>query len=276
MPISRIYNAANATRRKRHLSYGKIETGNCPVFSYGKFNFDYAVNFAGLSLEFEDRNGMYHYKRDIHGWKHEAAVAAQNGSFYLHPIEPLNLPDNVTDFIEIEFKDITIEPEGKTIIFLTMPIEIGVFLEAKNGERALLDIVTFCHPKFSLYGAASRGVVTRYHKSDVYAMPPTVKNYKEGLLRLEIENNTDEWATVGRVVIYQKGLTLYYDETTVSACAKMIVQNNDVADVFGYNMPLHADMVECVQVFEQRKTTPFCNIEGALLDTTFTMDMGMD
>ncbi|MBR5008967.1 MAG: DUF432 domain-containing protein, partial [Methanocorpusculum sp.] len=255
--------------------YSKGESNLGPTFTYGKFNFDYSINFQGLKLGFEDKNGMYNYKRDIVGWKHESNIATQTGTFYLQPIEPLNLPDNVTDFIEIEFKEITIEPEGKAVVFLTIPIEIGVFLEAKNGERNLLDIVTFCHPKFSLYGAASRGVITRFHKSEVYAMPPSVDNYKEGLLRLEIENDTDEWATIGRVVIYQKGLVLYYDETTVCACAKMIIRSSDVADVVGISQPFREGMTESIQVFEFRKTTPFCNIEGALLDSTFTMDMGM-
>ena len=275
MPISRIYTAASASRKKQALSYSKGESKTGPSFAYGKFNFDYSINFQGLKLGFEDKNGMYHYKRDIVGWKHESNIATQTKTFYLQPIEPLNLPDNVTDFIEIEFKEITIEPEGKAVVFLTIPIEIGVFLEAKNGERNLLDIVTFCHPKFSLYGAASRGVITRFHKSEVYAMPPSVDNYKEGLLRLEIENDTDEWATIGRVVIYQKGLVLYYDETTVSASAKMIIRTHDVADVVGIDQPIREEMTESVQVFEQRRTTPFCNIEGALLDSTFTMDMGM-
>ena len=275
MPISRIYNTAAAGRRKRPLSYGKSDAGNSPVFIYGKFNFSYAVNFAGLTLGFEEKNGMYHYKRNIAGWKHESHIAVENGAFYLQPIEPLNLPDNVTDFIEIKFREIMIEPNGKTVVFLTIPIEIGVFLETKNGDRTLLDIITFCHPKFSLYGAASRGVITRYHESEVYSLPPAVRNYQEGLLRLELENNTDEWATVSRVVIYQKGLNLYYDDTSVSACAKMIIQNQDVADVFGVDQPIRDGMTECVQVFEQRRTTPFCNIEGALLDATFTMDMGM-
>ena len=275
MPISRIYTAASASRKKQALSYSKGESKTGPSFAYGKFNFDYSINFQGLKLGFEDKNGMYNYIRDIVGWKHESNIATQTETFYLQPIEPLNLPDNVTDFIEIEFKEITIEPEGKAVVFLTIPIEIGVFLEAKNGERNLLDIVTFCHPKFSLYGAASRGVITRFHKSEVYAMPPSVDNYKEGLLRLEIENDTDEWATIGRVVIYQKGLVLYYDETTVCACANMIIRSSDVADVVGISQPFREGMTESIQVFEFRKTTPFCNIEGALLDSTFTMDMGM-
>ena len=77
------------------------------------------------------------------------------------------------------------------------------------------------------------------------------------------------------MVLYQKGLNLYYDESSVSACAKMIVQSSDVADVFGVDQPIRDGMTECVQVFEQRRTTPVCNIEGALLDATFTMDMGM-
>lgn len=281
MPISRLYNAAAAGRKHRHLTYDKNDSGNFPVFEYGKFSFDKSVDFEGLKLEFvgsangKTQSGFYHYKRDICGWTYESHVSAKNGVYYLQPIEPLNLPDNVTDFIEIQFKEITIEPEGSAVIFLTMPIEIGVFLESNDGERALLDIVTFCHPKFSLYGIASRGVITRFHESEVYAEPPVLKNYQEGLLRLEIENNTREWARIGRVVLYQKGLTLYHDDRTVSACAKMIVQKSDVADVFAYDLAIRDGMTECLQVFESRKTTPFCNIEGALLDTTFTMDMGM-
>ena len=55
----------------------------------------------------------------------------------------------------------------------------------------------------------------------------------------------------------------------------MIVRSHDVADVVGIAQPIREGMTESIQVFESRKTTPFCNIEGALLDSTFTMDMGV-
>ena len=55
MPISRIYNAASAGRRKQALSYSKGESQSGPEFTYGKFTFDYSINFQGLQLGFEDK-----------------------------------------------------------------------------------------------------------------------------------------------------------------------------------------------------------------------------
>ena len=164
--------------------------------------FDYAVNFAGLSISLEQTQGLYHYRRAIGSWVREANISAPNGRMIIHPIEPLYVPDAVTDFLEIRFDEIMIEPNGKTVVFLTFPIEIGVFIESK-GKSDIIDVFTFKSPKYSLYGASNRGVITRWHQSNTYYYPPQVKNYEEGILRLTIENGSGDWAYVSRVILYE-------------------------------------------------------------------------
>jgi Uncharacterized conserved protein len=161
-------------------------------------------------------------------------------------------------------------------VFLTFPIEIACLLEAESGKAEVLDVVTAARPKFSMYGTSARGVITRYHESEVnYAIPP-VKNYKYGVLRLTIKNDTDEWATVGRVVLYMKGLWIYFDETTAGACAVMDITSKEVAKTWFENGILCDGMEEAVSLFEERKTDSFMNTPATLLvDETFTMDMGL-
>lgn len=265
-------------RRKKEqdtVTYEHGNTDSLTQFAYGKFPIDYALNFAGLTLSLELKTGLYNYKRALGDWKTEINVSIDGGHMMIHPVEPLNLPDDLTDFLEITFDPIKIEPSGKCVVFVTMPIEIGIFLESKTGSVDILDIVSYVYPKYSLYGSSNRGVITRIHQSKVYFMPPSVKNFEAGLLKLEIENRSSEWATVGRVIIYQKGLSLYYDDELVSASAEITIISPDVAVVTGTNSPLRPEMSPSNRLFKNRKTSAFYNVPSMLNDASFTMDMGL-
>ncbi|WP_338093437.1 DUF432 domain-containing protein [Methanorbis furvi] len=246
-----------------------------PAFAYGRFTFDYAVNFAGLSLAVEQSRGMYHYHRAIGKAVREATISSSAGArMIIHPVEPLYVPDPVTDFLEIKFSEIMIEPNGKTVIFLTFPIEIGVFIESK-GETDVIDVFTFKQPKYSMYGSSHRGVITKWHKSQVHAYPPQVKNYEEGVLRLTIQNTTDEWVYVSRVIIYEKGMFIHYDDSVVSMAAEMTILNRESADVAGVDRPLRPEMSRSIRLYKPRKMSAFSNVSGSLVDTVFTMDLGL-
>ena len=245
-----------------------------PAFHYGKFTFDYAVNFAGVSISLEQTRGLYHYRRALGKWTREANISAKDGRMLIHPIEPLYIPDAVTDFLEISFEEIMIEPNGKTVVFLTFPIEIGVFIESK-GKSDIIDIFSYKSPKYSLYGAANRGVITRWHKSKTHYYPPPVKNYEEGLLRLSIENRTGDWVSVSRVIIYEKGMHLYFDEQVVSMAAQMIILQEERAEVLGVDRPLNDEMTRSLKMYKPRRSSAFSNMPGALIDSVFTMDSGL-
>ena len=271
----KILHSGDRKKKRETVVYDYGNGGDLKQFSYGKFPLTYSLNFEGLSLSLDQEKGMYHYKRALGDWKTESNISVTGGNLVLHPVEPLNLPDNVTDFLEISFDPITVEPDGNCVVFVTMPVEIGVFIESENSRTDTLDIITYVYPKYSLYGRANRGVITRYHKSKVYYYPPAVKNHESGLLKLEIENNSDEWATVGRVIIYQKGLHLYFDENYVTSSARMTITDPEVATVTGIDIPFKADMTPALRLYKSRKTSAFYNVPGMLSDTMFTMDMGL-
>lgn len=245
-----------------------------PYFNYGTFSFDYAVNFSRLTISIEQNMDMYRYHRELGKWKRDTNLSVKDGRMLLHPVEPLYLPEAVTDYLEIRFDEVMIEPRGTSIIFLTFPIEIGVFIQTA-GTTSILDVVSFKTPKYSLYGNANRGVITRWHKSSVSAYPPRVPNYMEGVLRLQIENATDDWVTVSRAVIHEKGMQIYFDEHFVSMAAEMLITNTYTAAVTGIDRPLHEGMTRSLRMYESRRSTSFSNIPGALIDSIFTMDAGL-
>lgn len=245
-----------------------------PFFNYGTFSFDYAVNFSKLSISIEQKMDSYSYHRKLGKWKRDTNISLKNGRLILHPVEPLYIPGSITDYLEVRFDEIMIEPRGTSILFLTFPIEIGVFLEA-SGVESVLDIVSFKLPKYSLYGSANRGVITRWHKSLVSSYPPRVKNYEEGVLRLQIENTTNDWVNVSRAVIHEKGMQIYFDEHFVSMAADMVITDPNTATVTGVDRPLHEGMIRSLRMYEPRRSTTFSNVSGLLVDTTFIMDMGL-
>ncbi|MDO5844722.1 MAG: DUF432 domain-containing protein, partial [Methanocorpusculum sp.] len=208
-------------------------------------------------------------------WTYESNISAKDSHVVICPVEPLNLPDSVTDFLEIDFSEIKIQPESKCVVFLTFPLEIGIFVETEDHSTDILDVVSFVYPKYSLYGQASRGVITRWHKSEVYYNLPAVKNYEYGVMRLEIENKSTEWVEIGKTIIYMKGLTLYYDGVCVCASASMTVTSENTASVTGVDTALNCDMLPCLSTFTARKVYDFYNINEMLTDTTFIMDMGL-
>ncbi|MDE2443237.1 MAG: DUF432 domain-containing protein [Methanocorpusculum sp.] len=245
-----------------------------PFFNYGAFSFDYAINFSRLSISIEQKLDMYHYHRELGKWKRDTNVSVKEGRMLLHPVEPLYLPEAVTDYLEIRFDEVMIEPRGTSILFLTFPIEIGVFIQA-SGVTSILDVVSFKTPKYSLYGNANRGVITRWHKSGVFSYPPRVRNYLEGVLRLQIENTTDDWINVSRAVIHEKGMQVYFDEHFVSMAAEMVITSGGTAAVTGVARPLHEGMTRSLRMYEPRRSASFSNAAGSLIDSTFIMDAGL-
>ncbi|HJJ98906.1 MAG TPA: DUF432 domain-containing protein [Methanocorpusculum sp.] len=245
------------------------------LFNYGTFPFDYVVNFSRLSISIEQKLDVSHYHRELGKWKRDANISVKEGRMLLHPIEPLYLPEVITRYLEIQFDEVMIEPRSTNIFFLTFPIEIGVFIQA-SSVTSILDAFSFKTPKYSLYGSVNRGVITRWHKSGISTNPPRVRNYLEGVLCLEIENTTDDWVSVSRTVIHEKGVQVYFDEHVVSMAAKMTITSGGTAEVTGVARPLHEGMTRSLRMREPWSSTSISNASGSLIDSsTFIMDAGL-
>lgn len=218
---------------------------------------------------------LYRYKREYGRWSRTANLSVNDkAKLIIHPIEPLYMPDAVTEFLEIKFDEVMVEPNGKTEVFLNFPIEFGVFVES-NGKTEVLDVFTLKYPKYSLYGSPSRGVITRWYQSKTYTSPPFSRNFKEGIMRLSIENRSGDWTTISRVVVYERGMNLYFDSHVVSMDVDVVVTLNGIAEVTAVDRPLHEGMTRSYKMYKPRKSTNFSNISGAVVDTMFTMDSGL-
>lgn len=275
MPITRPIKKSTEIGKRREIIQPARNPETSNGISYGKYNSTQEISFKGLNISVDKDDGVFHFRREISGSIFTANVATTKDEYFLEPVEPMNIPAHVTDFLQIKFEEIVVEPETTTTIYLTMPLGIGIFLEAENGEMNLLDMAGFNNPKFALYGQPRRGVITRVHTSKVYTKPPATKNYKEAILHLDIDNRTDQWIKIGRIVMYMKGLELYYDSTVVASCAEMIVTSPDKAHINCLDISLFDGLTKCSGVFKHGKISKFCSINDVVRDKMFTMDMGL-
>ncbi len=180
----------------------------------------------------------------------------------VNPVEPVNLPKNVTRFLEVDFDPILIKPNSVETIYLKFPIEIGVF--AKHGDKlAVVDVFSFEKPKYTLYGTPKNGVVCRWFKSEVYYEVPEVDPLRHGVMKLVIRNGGD-WVEVGKVVLDCYGMKIYYSEFA-SCWAEMKVISKISAETSFVDRPIERGMKKAVEMWTTRR----------LIGRSFTMEWGL-
>ncbi len=258
----------------KSLGYRKTAAAG-ETIAFGIHPFSRKVQHRKLALSFTEATGITHYRRTFRGTTFEADLATSGREYAILPVPPMNLPDLVTDFLQIRFNEIQLEPESKSVIFVTAPLEIAIALKAENGAENQLDTFGFASPKFALYGSATRGIITRYIESKVTGEPVPSKNYREFQLRLEIENTANTWVSLSRVILYMNNLIFYYDETSVAACASVQIKNDKTALVSCTDYALHDGMTRSTPQIPKRRFDPFCNVKKIMEGEAVIMDMGL-
>ncbi len=180
----------------------------------------------------------------------------------VNPVEPINLPKNVTRYLEIDFPPVLIKPNAIETIYLKFPIEIGVF--AKEGDKiTVVDVFTFDKPKYTLYGTPKNGVVCRWFWSEVYYEIPEVDPLKHGVLKLVIKNGGD-WVEVGKVVLDCYAMKIYYSEFA-SCWAEMKILSKISAETTFVDKPIIGGMKKAIELYTTRR----------LIGRSFTMEWGL-
>ena len=178
---------------------------------FGEFTPPYRFEKDGLSLSLEMREGHYQYTRDLAGDRAEKAISPGLSRLLIHPVEPFNTGPGKVAHLELEFPPLIIEPGATETVFLTFPVEVGVFVEGIRSTE-IIDAFTLSPPKYSLYGSPRRGVITRFARSPRYRDIPAVEAAREGVLKLAIRNSFPEWTQVSRVVMEEAEIHLYVAE----------------------------------------------------------------
>jgi hypothetical protein len=218
---------------------------------FGEFTPPWQVEREGLSLSLDMREGHYQYRRDLAGETVERSISAGLSRLLVYPVEPFNTGSGIATHLELEFPPLILEPGAIETIFLTFPVEIGVFVEGLR-ETEVLDVFPVLRPKYSLYGAPRKGIITRFARSGLHREVPAVKGAREGVLKLAIRNGFSEWTRVSRVVLPEDQIHLYAGGYA-AMLAMMRITGRSSAEITGVDRPLAGGMRRAHDLFTARK-----------------------
>jgi uncharacterized protein len=237
---------------------------------YGTY--DYSCHYKGdeIAIEVVRSDRYLTYKRVCRGESCERTIASDQGSIIINPVEPLNLPKKVTRYLEVHFNPIFVEPETTRQLFLTFPVEIGVFIRAKE-DHDLLDVFSPASPKYSLYGPPDYGCVTRWHESSIYPGVPKPDPLREGVLDLTLVNGNKNWIEVSRAVFVNAGMTIWYGDYVLMS-ARMDLYSNMVAETKILSTPGKTGMVRSIPAYSARKVSV---VEVVPEKMEFLMEFGL-
>ncbi|QYZ79456.1 DUF432 domain-containing protein [Methanofollis formosanus] len=234
---------------------------------YGTHDLPFHYETDGFSLDFEHESGRYLYRRELNGSRKEHLLLSSGGRVIVNPVEPLNLPKSICHALLVEFDPLSIEPGARSTVYLTFPVEIGVFV-AGRGNLEVLDIFSWNAPKYTLYGASDGGTIARYWKSPTYAAPPDLDPLREGLLALTISNTTRDWVELSRVVLESIGMKIYYDDALVSMQARMRLVSTMVAETSFRDRPFEEGQKKALELYLGR-------VLAGVERSRFLMDQGL-
>lgn len=231
------------------------------VAKLGKKFFYGRVDIGSNYLEFEDvkiilheYSGLLKYLREGKSRTEKYVAYSPDTHILINPVEPVNLPKPLTDFILLEFTEpIIIAPSSTIITYSTFPIEIGVFVvDRKNTE--LLDVFSLVSQKYTLYGTPRSGVVCRYWRTRISTGLPEVDMLREGVVKLKITNNSEYWVTVSNLVLNTNNMTIYYDDEYVSTSAQALIYSQTLAETYFVDEPLREGMSKSLTTRAQKRS----------------------
>ncbi|MDK2975008.1 MAG: uncharacterized protein PWP08_1379 [Methanofollis sp.] len=217
---------------------------------YGTYGFAFHYEKDGFSIGIDQENGRYVYRRTLDGRTRERTLISSGGRVIVNPVEPLNLPKEVSSHLLVEFEPISIEPGARETIFLTFPIEVAVFVAAK-GNYEVVDIFSWNRQKYTLYGLSDRGVIARWWGSKVSFSPPLLNPLREGLLSLAITNTANHWVDVSRLVLDGFGMKIYYEDSATMR-AWMRIASTMVAETGCYDAPSSEGQHKSLELYTAR------------------------
>jgi hypothetical protein len=218
---------------------------------FGRFDYPCRYERAGFSFCIEREGELLMYRRQCGSSKADKIISSSAASLFVHPVEPVNLPKEVTRFLEIEFPPVMMAPESVKTLFLTFPVEIGVIL-LMNEEYQLLDVFSRVAPKYSLYGPPESGIITRYYHSNVSDHLPETDPAETGILQMIIHNSSKGWVDVARVVLEAYSMPIYFG-AVVAMSAHMEIFSREIAETRVLERPISSEMNLAIPVICSRK-----------------------
>lgn len=220
-----------------------------------------------IDLSVLQKDSHYFYERNCLDDTVKKMIIAKQGKILINPVEPLNKPKMLTSNLFIGLENaLIIEPKTTKKIFLTFPIEVGVYITAGENFQ-ILDIFTLTKQKFILYGDPRNGVLCKYWKSSIYSEIPSANPIQEGILELHISNPNPHWAEITKTIFNAYGMKIYYDKHIVSMKANIKLRNVDLAETDFEDKPIEKKMKKSLEIYSARKLS--------VTSTKFIMEYGL-
>ena len=233
---------------------------------FGTFNIPYKFENKGIKISIKKEGDLLIYNRKYQNEDIEKILLQKEGKIIINPVEPLNLPKVITKYFLIELERmIIIEPKNSTDLFISCPIDIGIFISEK-GNFKIIDIFTFVKKKYTLYGDPQNGVICRYWKSDINLKQP-VKNFNQyGIMKLKVTNTTGDWAEIKNIVFNANGMKIYYNNEFISINAKLKILGKLKGETEFIDSPIEKKMTRSHELFKPK--------QGVLVAKKFHMEDG--
>jgi len=225
--------------------------GFLPMF--GLHTIPLSIEAENILLELQPQDGCIFYKRKCNDEEAEKKLLAKTTSVLINPVEPINKPKEITQYLLIDLENpVVIEPRGTYTIYLTFPVAIGVFIK-RQKEFDILDIFTLESQKYTLYGDVQSGVICRYWKSVANTTTPNVSPLHQGVMELSIKNTTERWIPVTKAVFNAYGMKIYYSNEIVTMKASMTIFNGHNAETQFSASPILKKMQKSLELYTVRK-----------------------
>jgi len=219
---------------------------------YGEHKAPFLFERGPLRISTEETDEGIAYHREYEDKILDKTIFSKGKNIVINPIEPLNTPKSITSTLLIELEEpIVLEPKTKRSIFLTYPLEIGVFVKGKKRHLDI-DIFTLVKNKYTLYGDVKTGTICKYWKSSLHTSVPSVDQLHEGILNLRFYNTSDEWVELTKTVFNAYGMVMFYDDDLVSMRGDMKISGEDKSETRFISHPLREDMNKSLEVFEKK------------------------
>lgn len=218
------------------------------MFGVYQFGAHFNVGTATIGTYRDAGLCIYHRKADVEVTK----ILSAASPLLVTPVEPVTQPRDITHYLLIELeKSLFLAPESVFTGFLTFPLEIGVYITAKEHVE-LIDAFTFSAPKYTLYGTPSSGVVCRWWKSSVSKEVPDVSFFTEGVMKVTFQNTVGEWVELRKVVFDAYGMQIFYRETACMHSSVRVLSTSMARTSFS-ETPFAEGMEKAVKLFTVRK-----------------------
>ncbi|MBW1783575.1 MAG: DUF432 domain-containing protein [Deltaproteobacteria bacterium] len=220
---------------------------------FGTYEIPVEIREGEISVSLRRDQDLLIYHRECLGDACDKHLVSKAKKILIVPTEPVTQPKAITPYLFIKFaKPLLLEPQSTARIYVTFPVEIGVFAPG-GGNPQFIDAFTLAEKKFTLYGDPSMGRICRYWNSAVHSAIPDVDELREGIMELTIQNTDADWVEVKKAVFNAYGMKIFYDQGMISMRSTMKLRPGDTAETSFGTHPIKKGSTQSVERYALRK-----------------------